>query len=170
MTRVAIIVAVADNGVIGKDNALPWKIPEDMQHFKRITLGKPVVMGRKTYESIGRPLPGRTNVVISRDPQFQAGGVEVARSLEQALALAGAIAERDGVEEIMVMGGAQIYRETLPVADTLYITEIHASVDGDACLCDIEWPLWREISREHRAAQPPNPYDYSFVCYQRLSA
>lgn len=170
MTRVAIIVAVADNGVIGKDNALPWKISEDMQHFKRVTLGKPVVMGRKTYESIGKPLPGRTNVVISRNPQFHAEGVEVAHSLQEALARAREVAARDRVGEIMVMGGAQIYRETLPVADTLYITEIHASVEGDAVLSDIEWPLWREISREYRAAQPPNPYDYSFVCYQRLSA
>ena len=141
-----------------------------MQHFKRITMGKPIVMGRKTYESIGKPLPGRTNVVISRNPQFHAEGVEVAHSLQEALALAREVAARDCVGEIMVMGGAQIYRETLPVADTLYITEIHASVEGDAVLCDIEWPLWREISREYRAAQPPNPYDYSFVCYQRLSA
>ena len=169
MTNVAIIVAVADNGVIGRDNALPWKLPEDMQHFKRITMGKPIVMGRKTYESIGKPLPGRTNIVISRNAAYRAEGVEVVCSLDAALALAKEVAERDGAGEVMVMGGAEIYAAALPVADRLYITEVHASVEGDAVLCDIEWDLWREITREYRAAEPPNTYDYSFVCYERLT-
>ncbi len=167
MTRLAIIVAVAENGVIGKDNTMPWKLSEDMQHFKRITMGKPVVMGRKTYESIGTPLPGRANIVISRNPQFHAAGVEVVRSVDEALVVAGEIAERDGAEEVMVIGGAEIYAAAIPVADTLYITEVHARVDGDAVLCDIDWQFWREASREHRVATPPNPYEYSFVCYER---
>jgi dihydrofolate reductase len=167
MTRLAIIVAVAENGVIGKDNTLPWKLSEDMQHFKRITMGKPVVMGRKTYESIGKPLPGRANIVISRNPQFHAAGVEVARSVDEALVVAGEIAVRDGAEEVMVIGGAEIYAAAIPVADKLYITEVHARVDGDAVLCDIDWQFWREASREHRVAKPPNPYEYSFVCYER---
>ena len=168
MTDVAIIVAVADNGVIGNDNALPWKLPEDMRHFKRTTMGKPVVMGRKTYESIGRPLPGRANIVISRNPDFAAEGVAVARSLEEALALAGDAAERDAAEEIMVMGGAEIYAAAIPRADRLYITEVHACVEGDAVLCNIDWRFWRETIREKRFAEPPNPYDYSFVCYERV--
>jgi dihydrofolate reductase len=168
VTRVAIIVAVADNGVIGRNNTLPWKLSEDMQHFKRITMGKPIVMGRKTYESIGKPLPGRTNIVISRNAAYRAEGVAVVSSLDAALALAKETAERDDVEEVMVMGGAEIYAATIPVAERLYITEVHASVEGDAVLCDIEWDLWREITRENRVAQPPNTYDYSFVCYERL--
>ncbi len=130
-------------------------------------MGKPVVMGRKTYESIGKPLPGRTNIVISRNPGYRAEGVEVVPSLDAALTLAREIAMRDGAEEVMVMGGAEIYAQALPVADRLYITEVHASVEGDAELCDIEWRCWREISRDHRVAEPPNPYDYSFVCYDR---
>ena len=167
MTCLSIIVAVAENGVIGKDNAMPWQLPEDMQHFKRVTMGKPIVMGRKTYESIGRPLPGRTNIVISRNLAFHAEGVEVMHSLEDALTLAKELAGREGAEEVMVMGGAQIYAAAIPMADRMYITEVHASVDGDAVLCDIDWSVWRETSRDNRDAQPPNPYNYSFVCYDR---
>lgn len=168
MTRLAIIVAVADNGVIGNGGALPWKLPEDMQHFKRVTMGKPIVMGRKTYESIGKPLPGRTNIVVSRNAAFSAEGVKIAHSLEEALAMAKTVALRDDAEEVMVIGGAQIYAAAIPVADTLYITEVHASVEGDAVLCDIEWQLWRETARDYRAAKPPNTYDYSFVSYERV--
>lgn len=168
MTDLAIIVAVAENGVIGRENALPWRLSEDMKHFKRITMGKPVVMGRKTYESIGKPLPGRENIVVSRNRAFHAAGVHLVSTLDEALALAGEIARRDGVNEVMVMGGAQIYALAMPVADRLYITEVHASVAGDAVLPAIEWASWREVSRERRAALPPNPYDYSFVCFERI--
>ena len=114
MTHLAIIVAVADNGVIGKGDALPWKLSEDMQYFKRVTMGKPIVMGRKTYESIGKPLPGRTNIVISRNAAFSAEGVEIAHSLDEALAVANRVAVRDGAQEILVIGGAQIYSATIP--------------------------------------------------------
>jgi dihydrofolate reductase len=164
----SIIVAVAENGVIGNNNALPWKLPEDLQNFKRITMGKPLVMGRKTYESIGRPLPGRANIVITRNASFRAEGVQVVHSLDEALTVAREIAERTGVEEVMVMGGAEIYRETIPRADRLYITEVHASVEGDALLPTINWTLWREVSREQHVAQLPNRYDYSFACYERI--
>lgn len=168
MTELAIIVAVAENGVIGNDNALPWRLPEDLQNFKRITMGKPVVMGRKTYDSIGKPLPGRTNIVVTRNVSFHAEGLQVAHSLEEALAKASEIAARAGVEEVMVMGGAEIYAATIPRADRLYMTEVHANVEGDAILPAIDWACWREVRREHRVAQSPNPYDYSFICYERI--
>lgn len=168
MTDLAIIVAVAENGVIGNNNSLPWKLPEDLQNFKRITMGKPVVMGRKTYESIGKPLPGRTNIVITRNVSFHAEGVQVVHSIDDALAMASEIAAHAGVGEVMVMGGADIYAATIPRADRLYITEVHASVEGDAVLPTIDWTCWREVCREQRVAQSPNPYDYSFVCYERI--
>lgn len=168
MTGLAIIVAVAGNGVIGNNNTLPWKLPGDLQNFKRLTMGKPVVMGRRTYESIGRPLPGRTNIVVTRNESFTAQGVQVAHSLDEALAVAYAVAGRAGAEEVMVIGGAEIYAATIPRADRLYITEVHASVDGDAFLPTIDWACWREVRREHRVAQSPDLCDYSFVCYERV--
>ena len=164
--RLSIIVAAADNGVIGHNNALPWHLSEDLQHFKRLTLGKPILMGRKTFESIGRPLPGRTNIVISTNPDYQPDGVRVVGSLPDALALAESIALIDGAEELMVIGGAQIYAEALPRAQRLYLTRVHAEVEGDAFLPTIDWSQWREIARERHAAVPPNPYDYSFVVYE----
>jgi dihydrofolate reductase len=165
MIDLALIVAVADNGVIGSNNALPWRLPEDMRHFKRVTMGKPIVMGRKTFESIGKPLPGRTNIVVTRNPSFKAAGVEVVPSLDAALALAMHTAGRDGAAEAVVIGGAQIYRAALPRADRLYLTEVHAAVEGDAVLPAIDWTQWREASRERHTAQP---FDYSFVRYERV--
>jgi dihydrofolate reductase len=166
--RLAIIVAVAENGVIGRDNALPWKLPEDMRHFKRVTMGKPIIMGRKTFESIGQPLPGRTNIVITRNRAFKAEGANVVSSLEEALHLARHTASADGVEEAVVIGGSEIYRIALPLADRLYFTEVHASVEGDAVLPRVVWDEWRETSRERCVARAPNPHDYSFVCYERV--
>jgi dihydrofolate reductase len=167
MVRLALIVAVADNGVIGSNNALPWRLPEDMRHFKHVTMGKPIVMGRKTFESIGKPLPGRTNIVITRNPAFQAEGVEVVSSLAAALELATHVARRDGVDEAVVIGGAEIYQAALPQTDHIYLTEIHADVEGDAVLPAIDWTQWREAGRERHAAQP---FDYSFVSYERARA
>jgi len=167
MTRLAIIVAAADNGVIGKGNALPWHLPEDLRHFKRVTMGKPILMGRKTYESIGRPLPGRTNIVITRNPQWHVPGVEVACSLESALELAYQTAVNDGVDEVAVVGGEEIYRAALPLADRLYLTEVHARIEGDARLPAMDWSQWTEVSRERHAASGANPYEYSFVEYRR---
>ena len=168
MIKLSVIVAVAENRVVGKDNALPWHLSEDLQYFKRATLGKPIVMGRKTFESIGRPLPGRTNIVISGNPNYFAEGIKVVSSVERALQLAQDIALVDGSRELMVIGGAAIYAAAIPVADRLYVTEVHAKVEGDAYLPKIEWSNWVESSRERHRAIAPNPYDYSFVVYDRV--
>ncbi len=170
MIRLAIMAAVADNGVIGNDNALPWHLPEDLRYFKSVTMGKPVIMGRKTFESMGRPLPGRTNIVITRNRAMRCEGVKVVHSLDEALELALGIALSDDADEVVVIGGEQIYRAAIPVADRLYLTEVHANVDGDAVLPDIDWSRWHEVSRLDYAAQPPNPYNYSFLCYESVNA
>ncbi|KAA1189712.1 dihydrofolate reductase [Pseudohalioglobus sediminis] len=167
MSVVAVIVAVADNGVIGRDNALPWHLPEDLRYFKRVTMGKPLLMGRKTYESIGRPLPGRTNIVITRDPAWQAPGVQVVHSLDDAMALGAEVAQRDDVDEMMVIGGAEIYAAVIPQARRLYLTRVHASVAGDAVLPEVDWSVWCKVSSERHAAGGDNPYDYSFEVYER---
>ena len=167
MVDVAIIVAAAENGVIGRNNSLPWHLPGDLQYFKRVTMGKPVVMGRKTYESIGRPLPGRSNIVVTRNPDFCAEGVRVAVSLDDALQIAEDIALIDGADELLVIGGAEIYREAIPLAVRLYVTEVHANVTGDAYLPEIDWKVWCEVDRERHIAQGDNPYDFSFVVYRR---
>ncbi|MEH6583658.1 MAG: dihydrofolate reductase [Halioglobus sp.] len=167
--RLSIIVAVAENGVVGKNNALPWYLPADLQYFKRTTLGKPIVMGRKTYESIGRPLPGRTNIVVTRNSRYAADGVRVVGSMEEALELAADIAVIDGQEELMVIGGAAVYAAAMPMADYLYVTEVHAAVDGDAYFPAIDWSQWREESRERHDAVAPNDHDFSFVVYRRCS-
>lgn len=168
MIKLSVIVAVAENLVVGKNNALPWHLSEDLQYFKRATLGKPIVMGRKTFESIGRPLPGRTNIVISGNPNYFAEGIKIVSSLDQALQLAQDIALIDDAGELMVIGGATIYAAAIPFADRLYVTEIHAEVEGDAYLPNIEWGNWVESSRERHRAIAPNPYDYSFVVYDRV--
>lgn len=165
--KLALIWAMARNRTIGRNNALPWHLPEDLKYFKRVTLGKPVIMGRKTWESIGRPLPGRTNIVISRDAGFQAEGVRVVQTLEQALALAEKICLIDGADEAVVIGGAQIYALALPLADRLYLTQVHADVEGDAHFPPLDLAQWHEVGREDFAAHGPNPYDYSFLILER---
>lgn len=166
--RLALIVAASENGVIGRNNALPWHLPQDLRYFKRITMGKPIVMGRKTFESIGRPLPGRTNIVISRNPGFSPVGVERVGSLDEALALAETVARADGVAETLVIGGAEVYALAMSRADRIYLTQVHASVVGDAMLPRIDWLQWREVCRERHPAGEGNPYDYSFVVYDRV--
>lgn len=168
MLCLSVIVAAAQNGVIGRNNALPWHLPKDLAYFKRVTMGKPIVMGRKTFESIGRPLPGRSNIIITRNCDFQADGVKVVTSLEEALQLAADIALIDGVEELVVIGGAQIYQAAIPRANRLYITEVHAEVQGDTYLPAVDWSQWREVARERHMAAGANPYDYSFVVYERV--
>jgi dihydrofolate reductase len=165
--QIALIAAVAENGVVGRDNQLPWQLPGDLPYFRRITMGKPVVMGRKTWDSIGRPLPGRTNIVISRQQGLELEGARVVDTMEEALALAEAVAEIDGVTELMVIGGAEIYALALPLAQRLYLTEIHAPVTGDARFPDWDRSEWRESSRDRHVAGDSNPYDYSFVVYER---
>ncbi|QIB65473.1 dihydrofolate reductase [Kineobactrum salinum] len=165
--ELAIMVAVAANGVIGRDNGLPWHLPEDLRYFKRVTLGKPVIMGRRTFESIGRPLPGRSNIVVSRDREFAPAGVAVVDSIAAALALAEQLAHNG---EVVVIGGAAIYREVLPLAQRLYVTEVHASVDGDTRLPPVDWAKWRELRREEHGAESPNPFNYAFVVYERTDS
>ncbi len=167
MVTLSIIVAAARNGVIGRNNALPWHLPEDLRYFKQVTMGKPIVMGRKTFESIGRPLPGRTNIVVTRQADYSPEGVRVVASLEQALALAEDIALIDGSEELMVIGGAEIYAAALPLAKRLYLTEVDAEVEGDAYLPAVDWAQWTEVSRQRHAAEGSNPHPYSFVVYER---
>ncbi|MEP5765738.1 MAG: type 3 dihydrofolate reductase [Halieaceae bacterium] len=166
--KLALIVAVAENGVVGRDNSMPWHLPEDLKYFKRTTLGKPVLMGRKTWESIGRPLPGRSNIVITRQAQYQAEGAQVVADLQSALALAESVAAADGSEELMVIGGAEIYRAALPLAQRLYITEVHAEVTGDVFFPDWDRRQWRELARERHSAASEGDFDYSFVVYERI--
>ncbi|GGX75839.1 dihydrofolate reductase [Saccharospirillum salsuginis] len=165
--RIALIWAMAQNRVIGRDNKLPWYLPNDLKYFKRVTTGKPVIMGRKTYESIGRPLPNRTNIVVTRDTGFEAAGVKVVHSLDEAIELSEADTVINGGEEVIVMGGAEIYAQALPRADRLYVTLVHAEVDGDAYFPEIDLNAYREVAREDYEAEGPNPYDYSFVVMDR---
>ena len=159
--RIALIVAMAENRVIGRNNQLPWRIPADLRHFKALTLGKPVIMGRKTYESIGRPLPGRDNIVVTADSGYQAEGCQVVHSVEQALEAAGSC------EEAMIIGGANLYRQTLENADRLYLTLVKAEPEGDTWFPEIELQQWREIERQAHAADESNEYDYDFVVLER---
>ncbi|WIO74450.1 dihydrofolate reductase [Porticoccaceae bacterium LTM1] len=166
--KIALVVAMARNGVIGRENQLPWHLPEDLKYFKSVTMGKPIIMGRKTYDSIGRPLPGRTNIVITRDTKWRADGVEVVHSLDQALALATEVADRDGVDELIVMGGGEIYRQSLERANRLYITEVDADVDGDARFPTFNIDQWPEIKRTPGA--PGGTYPYAFVVRDKITA
>ena len=163
----AMIVAMARNRAIGVENTLPWRISGDLQFFKRTTLGKPVVMGRKTYESIGRPLPGRQNIVITRNPEWHAEGVMRVSSLESALEAAALAAGQDGAEEIMVIGGAEIYRQALPLAERLYVTEVDAEVKGDAFFPELG-DAWREVGRDCYPASEKDQYNYCLVQYDRF--
>ncbi|WP_370052102.1 dihydrofolate reductase [Neptunomonas sp.] len=165
--RLAMIVAQSSNRVIGRDNKLPWYLPGDLKYFKQATMGKPIIMGRKTFESIGKPLPGRLNIVISRDASFTAQGIKVVMSLPEAIELAESQALIDGVDEAMIIGGAQIYALALPEVERLYITQVHADIEGDAYFPEFNRSQWTELGREDFSAQGPNPFDYSFIVYQR---
>ena len=171
--KCALIVAMAKNQTIGIDNTLPWHLPHDLKYFKNVTMAQPIIMGRKTYESIGRPLPGRTNIVITRQKDYHAEGIVVVNSLQQALDKAEDISFVAGHEEVMVIGGAEIYKQALLQADRLYITHVHSDVEGDAFFPEVRWNDWQEFKREDHAADPvgeaqKNPYDYSFVVYDRI--
>ncbi|HKM16506.1 MAG TPA: dihydrofolate reductase [Marinospirillum sp.] len=166
-TPIAIIVAAAKNRVIGHKNSMPWYLPEELKHFKRITLGKPLVMGRNTFESIGRPLPGRTNIVISRNPEFNHSGIKIAANLAAALKIADAQAVIDGATEIMVIGGGQIYEQAFPLASYLYLTEVDAMPEGDTWFPEVNKDEWLETSRDSYSAQEGNRYAYAIRCLQR---
>ena len=165
--KTSMIVAMAQNRVIGRNNQLPWYLPKDLKYFKHVTMGKPILMGRKTFESIGKPLPGRTNIVLTRNPDWQAEGIKVVSSLKQAVELAASIAEIDGQDELMVIGGDQIYQTAFPDVDRIYLTEVHAEVEGDAYFPEFDRAAWKEVAREDFKAEGPNPYDYSFVVLDR---
>lgn len=163
--ELVLVVARADNGVIGRDNALPWRIPADLAHFKRLTIGKPVVMGRRTFESIGKPLPGRHNIVLTRDPGWRAGGVTLAPNLAEAVAAAG-LDPRARAPEIMIIGGAGVFAEALPSATRIELTEVHAAPAGDTVMPAPDPALWRETARVDHARDGDQPA-YSFVTLVR---
>ena len=159
---VSIIVAVADNDVIGRDGGLPWHLPADLKRFKRLTSGHQMVMGRRTWDSIGRrPLPGRPTIVVSRDPSFVAEGAQVARSVEEALELAA------GADEVFIAGGEAIYRAALPVADRIYLTRVHACFDGDTHFPAFDANDWQVVVEERHEPDEKNPYAHTFLVYER---
>lgn len=154
---ISLIAAMAKNRIIGKDNQMPWHLPADLGHFKAVTLGKPIIMGRKTYESIGRPLPGRKNIVMSRDKDYKLEGCETVTSLEEAIKLV------EDVEEIMIIGGGFLYTECIPQADKLYLTFIDLDVEGDTQFPQFEHLSLTELKREKHYKDEKNPYNYEFV-------
>lgn len=165
--KISLIVAMAQNRVIGRENQMPWHLSEDLKYFKRVTMGKPVIMGRNTFESIGKPLPGRPNIVISRNPDYDADGISVVSSVQDALELSEQLTELDDNAEVMIVGGAQIYAQTLPLAQRLYLTEVHAVVDGDAWFPAVNQAEWRLVAREDHPAAGNNPYSYSFLILEK---
>ncbi|KJC52940.1 diacylglycerol kinase [Bradyrhizobium sp. LTSP885] len=167
--EIVLIVAAAENGVIGRDNTIPWRLKSDQQRFKAMTLNKPIVMGRKTFESLRRPLPGRTNIVVTRDANYTARGAVVTTSFENARAVAHGDALRRLATEIAVIGGAQIYAQWMDVADRLEITEVHARPEGDTRLATIDAKDWEEIARVRNPAGEGDSADFSYVTYRRRS-
>ena len=161
-----LICAMARNRVIGRNGDLPWQLPADLRHFKSVTMGKPIIMGRKTFESIGRPLPGRKNIVVTRRANFVSDGVLISNNLTAAIALGKAIASEDNVDEIMVIGGGEIYAKALSDAERLYLTEVHADIDGDTFFPALDRGLWREKSRNSHAADGDKP-GFDFILLER---
>ena len=164
--RLSLIVAVAKNRVIGNNNEIPWHLPADFTYFKKITTGHPVIMGRKTFESIGRPLPGRRNIVVSRNPVFRADGVEVVASLQQAI---DACNNQHECTEAFVIGGATLYAEALPCVGLVYLTEVDAAPDGDTLFPVLDKNQWREIARERREADEKNIHAMEFVVLEKIT-
>lgn len=160
--HLSIIAALAQNRVIGIDNALPWRLPADLAHFKALTLGHHIIMGRKTWDSLGRPLPGRTSVVVTRDPAFAAPGCVVAYSLAEAVTLCA------GDSEAFFIGGAELYRQALALADRMYLTEVRVEAAGDAWFPEFDRARWRETARTPCKADERNPHDYDFVVLERI--
>ncbi len=164
--RLCLIAALAENRVIGRDNQLPWHLPADLRHFKALTLGKPIIMGRKTWDSLGRPLPGRLNLVVSRQADLQLEGAEVFASLEQAIARASQWATAQGVDELMLIGGAQLYELGLAMAERLYLTRVALSPQGDAWFPELPEQDWRLLERQAQVAGEQSPA-YCFETWQR---
>lgn len=166
---IILVVAVAENGVIGRDNQLPWRIKSDLKFFKSVTLNKPVVMGRKTYRSIGKPLPGRTNIVITRQQDFAAPGILVAPGIDQALSAARGDALRRDADAIAVIGGTEIFAQTLPLADRLILTLVHANPPGDTYFPPVDPAVWREAERLPQPKGPDDEYGFTIVNYERAA-
>ncbi|RYH05930.1 MAG: dihydrofolate reductase [Alphaproteobacteria bacterium] len=164
---VAMIAAIGENSVIGADGQIPWRLPTDFAHFKRTTLGKPLIMGRKTFASIGKPLPGRANIIVTRQSSYSPEGAVVCHSLAEALDRAQTIAASDGASEIMIGGGAEIYREAMPQADRLYITHVRASPAGDALFPPIDPQTWDVTHRHDIARSEKDSSDFTVLTYQR---
>ncbi|MEI7843774.1 MAG: dihydrofolate reductase [Gallionellaceae bacterium] len=161
---ISLIVAMARNRTIGINNTLPWRCPEDLKHFKALTMGHHMIMGRKTFDSIGKPLPGRTTVIVTRNTELKVEGCLVAHSIEQAIAAC------SGDNEIFVVGGAELYAQALPLVDKLYITEIQQDVEGDAHFPSFNRNEWQPVSKDVRSQETPQALEYHFVSYQRIHA
>jgi len=164
MVKLAIIVSVAENGVIGSGNQLPWRLPDDLKRFKALSLGKPIVMGRKTYDSIGRPLPGRLNIIVSRRGDLRIEGCTIVSSLSDAIAAAG------NVEEIVIVGGADIYRQVLPQVQTIHLTRVHATVPGDVYFPELAPDEWHEVATEYHPADDRHAHSFTFQTLQRVAS
>jgi dihydrofolate reductase len=162
--RIALVVAMARNGVIGRDNAMPWRLPDEMAHFRRVTMGKPVVMGRRTWESLGKALPGRTNIVVTRDLDYQAAGATVVHSLDEAWKAAGP------VDEVCVIGGSALYAETLSIADVIYLTEVDGDVEGDTRFPQFDRGQWEETEVARHAADERHAYPFRILELRRARA
>ncbi|MDQ2913430.1 MAG: dihydrofolate reductase [Chloroflexota bacterium] len=162
MSRIAFVVARDRRGVIGKDGRLPWRLPDDMKHVRELTVGKPLIMGRRTFDSIGKPLPDRTSIVLTRDPAFRCDGCLVARTPDEALALAGDAAE------VIVFGGAGVFKDFLPRADRIYMTEVDTDATGDTYFPRLDSKEWREVSRTPHPADSRHPFAFSFVTLERV--
>jgi dihydrofolate reductase len=164
---ITLVVAVADNGVIGRDGGLPWRLSSDLKTFRRLTMGKPLIMGRRTFQSLKKPLDGRDNIVVTRDESFRPAGAIVAPSFPAALAQAERCAGERGVDELMVIGGADIFAEALPLAGRIYKTEVHGSPEGDTLMPKVDWGRWQEVSREALPRGERDDFDATLLLLER---
>lgn len=165
----SIIVAAAENGVIGRDNDMPWRLSTDLKRFKALTFGKPVIMGRRTWESIGRPLPGRPNIVVSRDAEFRADGADIVSSLDEAFSHGRKLARTLGVDEVCVIGGGKIYAQALPLVDQVHLTRVLANIEGDTYFPELDSKEWRVITSEDVPAGEKDTHPTRYMRYQRYA-
>jgi dihydrofolate reductase len=164
---ISLVVAVSENGVIGRDGALPWRLSSDLKLFRKLTMGKPMIMGRRTFQSIGKALDGRDNIVVTRDPTFDAADVSTCESVTEALTLARILATTRGADEIMVIGGVAVFDATLPVADRIYLTRVHASVEGDRYFPPLDDAVWQEVAKEALPQGPRDEFASTLSVYER---
>lgn len=168
--KISLIVAVAENGVIGREGGLPWRLSSDLKTFRRLTMGKPIVMGRRTFQSIGKPLDGRDNIVVTRDPYFEQAGVSVVSNVTEALTLARVLATTRGVDEVMIIGGADLYAVTMDLANRIYFTRVHAEPHGDRHFPALDPKIWKEISREALPQGERDEHASTLVVFERVPA